>query len=913
MSGNAFGTTPPSRATAPGPAPRSALLRTHGRLQGDLSRASAQVHIAPDAPAAAPVVAPLSPIGTDGRHFGHADSRGSGAAAGVCRNEASDSHRLTIKNGGHVERRQIQEVPVARVTRSHAESGPEAQAQFEDGAAPARTNELVKFHRLMRGRYLLAATLAIVGAAAGAFVGFRCGTKTFQSMGQVRVRSDLEGVINPSGPGRDFGKEFVAAQASLLRSQSVTDAALMDRAWQSLGRGNSDEVALKFRASLSVSEQGEMIWVSATDPDPVAATAIVGSAIRAYEKRYVLFDKKDQETLAAELRKLETTYSNQLAEKRRNIEEISNRYASENLSPLYDDKFRELRRYEGAMQEIHLAMAGFKPDQSAAATQPAEMSAVEIAEAGDREMATYLAQREGWEQDVRRLETQKALPDHPQLVTARRMLALVDGDIERHRAAVVEKRKGLARLPSGPSKEIRGMSVDELKAQLAALDELRAKLDAEVKEIGRTMLELQRLRGEHDAIKAKLDGTLRRQEEQRIEADFALANRVVVLSHGERPLGPYKDTRPVFAAAGALGGGSLFFGLIAALALLDRRVRNVHDAGNGVNATPMLGVLPALPDGLEDPEQAALAAHCVHEIRAHLQIRGGPSGHQAIAITSPVAGTGKTSLTLALGVSFATSNHRTLLIDFDFVGGGLSARVDALIRRKIGNILEAQGLITAAELGDALRVAQETDRKLGQVLVEMGYLSPSELNSAIASQDEEVLGLLDVLSGERLANCVAETGIPGLHVLTVGHASAHHVGRLSPAGVQRVLRAAREEFDMVLVDTGPTPGSLEASMVASQVDGVILAVSRGEQRPLVERCASHLVSVGAQVAGIVFNRATARDMSDRMAGSSSVMTSARTRVAAELRESVESANFGPIARAVASYAPVANGPDRSRA
>ena len=49
-------------------------------------------------------------------------------------------------------------------------------------------------------------------------------------------------------------------------------------------------------------------------------------------------------------------------------------------------------------------------------------------------------------------------------------------------------------------------------------------------------------------------------------------------------------------------------------------------------------------------------------------------------------------------------------------------------------------------------------------------------------------------------------------------------------------------------------------MVASQVDAVVLTVSRGEQSQFVGASISHLVSVGAKIAGLVFNRAKTVDV-----------------------------------------------------
>ena len=49
-------------------------------------------------------------------------------------------------------------------------------------------------------------------------------------------------------------------------------------------------------------------------------------------------------------------------------------------------------------------------------------------------------------------------------------------------------------------------------------------------------------------------------------------------------------------------------------------------------------------------------------------------------------------------------------------------------------------------------------------------------------------------------------------------------------------------------------------------DRTILAVARNQQRPLVEKSIRHLQDIGAQLAGVVFNRAQARDFERSMSG-----------------------------------------------
>src|SRR5581483_6965786 len=126
---------------------------------------------------------------------------------------------------------------------------------------------------------------------------------------------------------------------------------------------------------------------------------------------------------------------------------------------------------------------------------------------------------------------------------------------------------------------------------------------------------------------------------------------------------------------------------VVAAAFMDRRLRSPDQAERGRLHAPMLGLLPRLPEDLSDPAQAALAAHCVHEVRTLLQIWSRRSRHRVFAITSPNPGAGKTSLTLALGASYATANLRTLVVDCDLIAGGLTRRVEAIVRRKLGQIL----------------------------------------------------------------------------------------------------------------------------------------------------------------------------------------------------------------------------------
>ena len=125
----------------------------------------------------------------------------------------------------------------------------------------------------------------------------------------------------------------------------------------------------------------------------------------------------------------------------------------------------------------------------------------------------------------------------------------------------------------------------------------------------------------------------------------------------------------LMAGVGFLGGAILPTMVVLLISVLDGRFRYSDEANADMGGIPLLGILPNLPDLLTDPTQAATAAHCVHQIRTILQITGHSTEARVFAITSGSPGDGKTSLTLALGLSFAASGSRTLLVDGDLIGG----------------------------------------------------------------------------------------------------------------------------------------------------------------------------------------------------------------------------------------------------
>jgi polysaccharide biosynthesis transport protein len=369
---------------------------------------------------------------------------------------------------------------------------------------------------------------------------------------------------------------------------------------------------------------------------------------------------------------------------------------------------------------------------------------------------------------------------------------------------------------------------DRLKAEAIKISDTRSEIESIQTDLG----DKRRERG-------KLDERLSLLNLDSNPTKSSAIGRVEIISEGEEAT-LYSDTRKKLGALGFLLGGSLpIFGVML-LGAMDRRFRYSEDAQAGAARVPLLGILPYLPDIANDPDQAGIAAHCVHQIRTLLQIGGVEHDRKVFAVTSATSGDGKTSLSLSLGLSFAASGSNTLLIDFDMIGGGLTANMGA----------------------------------------------------------RSDVGLLAAIDDGQLEGHVRPTAFPRLSLIPAGRDDAQEVSRLSPKLVRRIIEAARKQYDVVVIDTGPILGSIEATLVCGIADGVVLALGRGQHKDMAARAVETLRSVGAHIMGVVFNRAQAGDF--RRTVSQSVRS-----IPMHDSGSVPSLKalpaLGPMARTVASH------------
>jgi capsular exopolysaccharide synthesis family protein len=182
----------------------------------------------------------------------------------------------------------------------------------------------------------------------------------------------------------------------------------------------------------------------------------------------------------------------------------------------------------------------------------------------------------------------------------------------------------------------------------------------------------------------------------------------------------------------------------------------------------------------------------------------GVQAPQTILVTSPGVGEGKTTVTANLAASFAEQGKSVLVLSCDFRSPGIHRMFD---------VPNDKGL------GEALRSQHN-----GRILVD-GH--------------------------------VKMTSIREIRVVPSNAGPENPGGLLSSNNMQDVLQEARENADIVLLDTAPILTGSEAAALFPEVDAVLVVARLGTTTvELAERTSELLTRLGTPVVGVALNGAT---------------------------------------------------------
>jgi len=766
----------------------------------------------------------------------------------------------------------------------------------DDDTSNAQSGKLLA---LLRGRWHWAVLLGLTFGVAGGYGGYKSKPDLYQATSYIDIKPEVK-----LGPGQTLEiterySTYINTQIRRMMESQIIDVAMdtpefheaMALRPEELGEITSAE---QFARGLEITppdrDETTSVIVTYTDRDPETARGGLNALMKAYQR--VHRDEQAKED-SVDLQTLTQLLQGQRREERELLDERARIIPEEDLptlSNMLQAKLSALSIRERELESMNLKLGPWlTPTGEPNAQTLQEMSAQ------DPQMLQLVAQRDALENELRyKREIEQRGENHPMVQQLRRHLAVAERDIlelENEWMAGQAQRS----IPPEVAVQIaeRDGLIDTIAQLRAEIDDLSRKKQA-VDDMDRRLL----------AVRNRITRTEQLLDEHKTTQAAVLASGRTQVTLGPLagvPTKPYNAAKRIqFAVAGAVAGLCTGFGMVMLIGAMDRRLRHVDDATAGMPQANVLGILPTLPTNLKEPEQAEAAAHCVHHIRTLLQIGG---NGRVFSVTSPTAGSGKSSLTSALGLSFAASDTKTLVIDCDLVGAGLSRRLGTVVHQPLDAIIRRHDLLDDEELDRAMTYAAADSEPLDLVLLREGYMDEGEIERAVRLQRDTSLGVLQACTPGRLRSCVAAADAPNLFVLPVGNARPGDAGKLSPGAIRSLIQQAREDFDIVLIDTGPVLGSLEASIAAAEADATVLIVSRGDQKSLVQRAISQLLSVRANLAGVVFNHALESDLAHTSYASivSQDRRPDRESRRKRLPDAGKSARYGPLGSAVAVY------------
>lgn len=751
-----------------------------------------------------------------------------------------------------------------QLVRTHATAPPTA-VHFPHGqpgsAAPA-PNVLKVLHQALRGRYALAIAMGLVFGAAATWGTWRCTHSIYRSEGLVRIAYSLPEIFQETDQNRPMlmFDTFMQSQKLLMTSRRVIDLAMQDPVWKQYNRPVPTDPDDFFANNLKVDVgyRSEYISVSVTDKDPATAAAAVTAVINSYSTFYNELEAGLERQRIGVLDDKLAALKSQGDEVEKQLGKGEVDYGTSDLSPFYQAAVARVTKLEAALGDVRAALAtsgSMSPttgpsvastsDGNPAAGEP--QSPQQIASL-DPVMQQYLTDQTRLEDQLDQLREVQGYGDaHKEVVRTKGLLELARRRVQNYAVMYRQYHAATSQALGDPRNQrvaTAGLPLSVLRANEASLSDLYKKSKKDMVELGLKDSELRREREQLNQI---------RQDQQQLAKRIAvlrgeeqLGGRLSIISTGEVALSPERNKRLMYAAAAGGGGACLPFGLLLLFSFINRKYRYSDEAESAtfIHRTPLLGILPEVGDDVDADEKAA-AAHSIHQLRIGLAANRPANTPTVYLITSAHSGEGKTSLAMSLGLSCAASRIRTLIIDGDLVGRKLTSTLQAR---------DMEGLHEAVETGTLRQRVRRTDT--------------------------------------------------GLFILPAGGATANDACSLSLPVVKSLMTEARRYFDIILVDSGPILGSVEASVFAQEADGVIFTISRGQSKQMVDRGMSRLSALGAHLAGWVFNRAIPDDFITSAYGSSTRSIADEMSRAPRIEQNVNRYNrFGSLVQAVAAGTP----------
>jgi non-specific protein-tyrosine kinase len=285
-------------------------------------------------------------------------------------------------------------------------------------------------------------------------------------------------------------------------------------------------------------------------------------------------------------------------------------------------------------------------------------------------------------------------------------------------------------------------------------------------------------------------------------------NFLTVIEPAQLPLQPVSPNVELNVALAALVGLVLAVGAALMLEYIDDTVKSTDDMSTSLKLTALGSVNRIKGKGYKDKLIAfhnpfSPLTEAYRGLRTNIQFMAVDQPAKSILITSSNPGEGKSVTAANLSIIMAQAFLKTILVDADL---------------RQPNIHKFFGIPNKKGLTDLIRLPEI-----------------------------------------ELEECLTDTGIENLQVLTSGSLPPNPAEILGSQRLVELLQYLEERADVIIFDSPPVMAVTDAVVLSSQVDGVILVVKAKRTRHnIAQEAIKRLQQVGANVMGGVLNQVPGR-------------------------------------------------------
>ena len=370
-------------------------------------------------------------------------------------------------------------------------------------------------------------------------------------------------------------------------------------------------------------------------------------------------------------------------------------------------------------------------------------------------------------------------------------------DVKRLQAGVDELRKHLTNALEGLKKGLRADYEVSLEKYNVLASELETARKSDIDAARNKFLPFDKAEREVDVQRQILDALRSRVAQTGIEIEVP-RTPVEITDPAEVPMAnhPVSPNIVLNIILSLLLGLTAGIGLAYFIEYLDTSIKTVDDVER-LLSLPVIGVIPQKVRPLIEEGPDSPHAEAYRVLKTNMQFANKSIGAGAFAVVSGGVGEGKSTTLFNLAYICAQLGDKVLIVDSD-------------LRRPVQHTI----------LGMSNR-----------------------------------FGLTNVLMRDvPIEETIKPTNIPNLHFLPSGKLPRSSLGLLNSQRMRELVKNLKARYDYVFFDSPPIMGVTDASILASEVDGVLLVVQyRKYPRMISSRAKRMIENVGGNILGVVLN------------------------------------------------------------